>query len=178
MAAATVSWQPPASDGGSAITSYTATGSPVGATCTTAGTSCAVRGLFQWAVVLVHRHSHQRGGEWSGELCVSFRHTIGLRDTIAPIQTASVSLPKKIKFKGSTVLLARAVRTNAGQRVVAKVAVSPRAKKYSVVKVTSTGKVTIKTFGKKKLTVTLTLTAPSNSAYSPYSATKVWTVKK
>jgi fibronectin type 3 domain-containing protein len=41
-----LSWSAPASDGGSAITGYTATASPGGATCATAGaTSCTVTGL-------------------------------------------------------------------------------------------------------------------------------------
>jgi hypothetical protein len=44
-AQATLSWAAPASDGGSAILSYTATASPSGATCTTAGTSCTITGL-------------------------------------------------------------------------------------------------------------------------------------
>ena len=41
----TVSFSPPASNGGSPITGYTVTASPGGATCTTATTSCAVTGL-------------------------------------------------------------------------------------------------------------------------------------
>jgi hypothetical protein len=42
-----LSWTAPASDGGSAITGYTATASPGGATCSTVGTtSCAVSGLI------------------------------------------------------------------------------------------------------------------------------------
>jgi fibronectin type 3 domain-containing protein len=40
-----LSWSAPASDGGSAITSYTATASPGGAICTSTGTACTVTGL-------------------------------------------------------------------------------------------------------------------------------------
>src|SRR6185312_9953702 len=41
-----LSWSAPASDGGNAITAYTATASPGGAKCATAGaTSCTVNGL-------------------------------------------------------------------------------------------------------------------------------------
>jgi hypothetical protein len=40
-----VTWSPPASDGGLAVTSYTATVSPGGASCTTAATACTIGGL-------------------------------------------------------------------------------------------------------------------------------------
>jgi hypothetical protein len=40
-----LSWSAPASDGGAAITSYTATASPGGATCSSAGLGCTVSGL-------------------------------------------------------------------------------------------------------------------------------------
>lgn len=44
-ASATLRWSPPSSDGGAAIESYTATSKPDGQTCTTASTSCTIKGL-------------------------------------------------------------------------------------------------------------------------------------
>jgi hypothetical protein len=93
-------------------------------------------------------------------------------------QTATVKVPKKIKYKGKKVLLKKAVWTNAGQKAASKITVKPKAKKYAKVKTTKKGKVTIRTFGKKKLKVTLKLTAPATSEYTAYSYKKKWTVKK
>lgn len=93
-------------------------------------------------------------------------------------QTALVKVPKKIKYKGKTVLLKKSVKTNAGQKAKIKVIVKPKGKRYSKVKITSKGKVTIRTLGKKRLKVTLKLTAPATSQYTSYSYTKKWKVKK
>ncbi len=95
-------------------------------------------------------------------------------------QTAKVSLPKRIKAKGKTVLLKQAVRTNAGQKAKSTVTWSKNsAKKYARVKTTKAGKVTITTTGKaKKLRVTLTLRADATGPYKPYSKTASWLVKR
>jgi len=93
-------------------------------------------------------------------------------------QTAKVKTPKKIKYKGTTVLLKKAVRTNAAQKATSKVTVKPKKKKYAKVTTTKKGKVRIKTFGRKKLKVTLKLKAPATDQYTAYSYTKKWTVKK
>ena len=71
-------------------------------------------------------------------------------------QTANVKVPKKIKFKGKTVLLKKAVVTNAGQTAKVKVSWSTKksakakAKRYAKVTKSSKGKVTIKTKGKAR----------------------------
>jgi chitodextrinase len=44
-AMATITWAPPTSDGGAAVSGYTVTSSPGSKTCTTTGTSCVVLGL-------------------------------------------------------------------------------------------------------------------------------------
>ena len=95
-------------------------------------------------------------------------------------QTAKVKLPKEIAAKGKTVLLKKAVKTNAGQRATPTVTWSKNStKRFASVKVTKAGKVTIKTTGKaRKLLVTMALTAPATTEYKPYSSTISWLVRK
>jgi hypothetical protein len=171
-AAATVSWQPPATDGGTAVTSYTAIASPGAATCTTAGTSCEVTGLTNGQSYTFTVRAKNAVGEGPPSASTA-------AVTPAPLQqTATVKVPKKIKYNGKTVLLKKSVMTNAGQEAKAKVTVKPKGKKYAKVTITSKGKVTIKTLGEKKLKVTLKLTAPATSLYTSYSSTTKWKVKK
>ncbi len=170
--AVTVSWVAPGSDGGAPISGYTVVASPGGASCATSGLSCTVAGLtngqaYTFTVVATNVAGDGPTSDPSA------------RVTPDPYQqTATVKVPKKVKYKGTTVLLEKAVTTNAGQKASIKVIAKPKAKKYSKVKITSTGKVTIKTLGKKKLKVTLKVTAPATNLYAPYSFTKEWKVKK
>ncbi|MCU0278686.1 MAG: carboxypeptidase-like regulatory domain-containing protein [Candidatus Nanopelagicales bacterium] len=100
-------------------------------------------------------------------------------------QAATFKVAKKIAFKGKTVLLKKAVVTNAGQTAKAKVTWSTKksakgtSKKYAKVTKTSKGKVTITTKGKaKKLYVKLTLKAPATTGFTAFTFAKTWKVKK
>ena len=99
-------------------------------------------------------------------------------------QTAVVKVPKKVKRKGKTVLLKKAVVTNAGQKADAKVTWSTKKSakgsnlKLAAVKLSKAGKVTLRTSGKaKKLYVRLSLKAPAVTGFEAYSYSKKWTVK-
>ena len=103
--------------------------------------------------------------------------------TLLP-QTGTLDLPAKVLKKGKTVLLKKAVVTNADQKASSKVTWSTKksakgtSSKYATVKTSAAGKVTITTKGAvKKLYVKLTVNAPADEFYSAYSATKKWTVK-
>lgn len=165
-----VAWLAP-ENGGSPITGYTVTASPGGETCTTGGLGCTVTGL-------------PPGGTYTMAITATNAVGVGPAALSAPVslaksnQTATVSLPKKIKPKGRTVLLKRAVVTNAGRKAKAKVVVKPKGKKYAKVTKRKSGRVVIATKGVRKLKVTLTLTAPATAEFNPYSRTKKWTVKR
>jgi hypothetical protein len=110
---------------------------------------------------------------------------VAMTSTQKMAQTAKPKVPKRVKFKGKTVLLKKSVVTNAGQTAKAKVSWSTKksakgkAKKYAKVIKGKNGKVTIKTKGKaKKLFVKLTLKAPETAQYTAYNFAKKWKVKK
>lgn len=99
-------------------------------------------------------------------------------------QTASVKLPRTVKPAGKTVLLKKAVITNADQKAAAKVTWSTKKAargskaKWASVKMTKSGKVAIKTTGKaRRLFVKLTMRAAATDEYTAYSATKKWAVR-
>ena len=100
-------------------------------------------------------------------------------------QTATVKLPKKIAAKGKTVILKKAVTTNADQKATSKVTWSTKKSakgtkgKFASVKTTKAGKVTIMTTGKaQKLYVKLQLKAPAKTGYTAYSFNKTWKASK
>lgn len=102
----------------------------------------------------------------------------------AGAQTATVNTPKKLKRKGTTVILPSAVTTNAGQKAVASLTWSPKKSangsnpRFARAKVTKSGKVALRTTGvAKRLHVRLTLSAPPADGYQEYLVTKSWLVR-
>ena len=86
-------------------------------------------------------------------------------------------LPKKIKKKGTTVLVKKHCRTNAGNLVHAKIKVNkPKHKHYYKVDRLHDGKIRIHTYG-KKMKVTVELHAPAKPGYTAYSKTRKYKVR-
>jgi hypothetical protein len=164
-----VSWLPPA-DGGSAISGYTVTATPGGATCTTSATGCTVAGLSPGTTYTMSVTATNARG--TGPAGVSSPVSLAKVN-----QTAQFSVPKKIKPKGKTTLLKRTVVTSAGQPAKAVVKVRPKGKKYAKVTRSSTGKIVITTNGVRKLRVELTVSAPATAQANAYLFSKRWTVK-
>lgn len=99
-------------------------------------------------------------------------------------QSADVTLPKKVKSKGTTVLLPAAVIPTGGVPATPRVTWSTRrtAKgtnpRLGRAKISQTGRVTFTPKGNgKRLWVRLTLTAPATTTLDAYRLTKTWRVR-
>ncbi|MEI8083805.1 MAG: Ig domain-containing protein, partial [Actinomycetes bacterium] len=97
-------------------------------------------------------------------------------------QTAKVSAPRSIKYKGTTTLLKKTTKTNIGTKV--KVAVKLESKKpgkgiktFKVITNKKTGKVEVQTFG-RKIKLLVKYSAPANKGYTPWSEVHHYVVKK
>lgn len=102
----------------------------------------------------------------------------------AGAQTATFKAPSKLKRKGTTVVLKKAVRTNAGQKATAtlnwstKKGANGSSARLASARTGSSGKLILKTTGAaKRLYVRLTVSAPATAGYDELLITKRWVVR-
>lgn len=102
----------------------------------------------------------------------------------AGAQTATVDVPKRLKRKGKTVVLQRAVTTNAGQRATStlnwstKKGANGSSQRFASIHTTRSGKLTLKTTGAAtRLYVRLTVSAPATTGFKDLLLTKTWVVR-
>lgn len=88
--------------------------------------------------------------------------------------------PKKVKFRGTTVINKVRATTVQGQRLKAKVRVTGLRGELNClrVKTLKNRKVTVRTYGRCTFTLRVTYTAPGNSQYKAFKKTKVYRVKR
>ena len=88
---AAITWQEPASNGGSSITSYTVTSSPGGLTCTTEALSCTVEGLANGTAYVFVVSASNAVGESSQSLTSNEVIPLAVPDTPTDFTITSIS---------------------------------------------------------------------------------------
>jgi Fibronectin type III domain len=165
----TVKWKAPATDGGIPISSYRVKPSKGAATCETKNLSCTMTLAFGSTYTFSVKAVNAKG---ESAASVSSKPI-----TLKKLQVAKFKVPKKIKGPGTTVLISKRVKTNAGRRTRVAVTVKPRGSKFATVSTTPKGQVKIKIRGHHRLRVILRVWAPATKKYKPYRYAKAWTVK-
>ena len=165
----TVQWKAPASDGGIPITNYRVKPSKGSTTCETKNLSCTMTLAFGTTYTFSVKAVNAKGESASSAPSKPV--------TLKKLQVAKPKVPKAIKRSGTTVLLAKRVKTNAGRRTHVAVTVKPRGSKYATISTTHKGAVKIKIRGHHRLRVTMRLWAPATKKYGPYRYVKAWNVK-
>lgn len=177
-----VSWTPPGFTGGVALTGYTVIAAPGPVVCTTAASSCLLSGLtngisYTFTVIA----SNPAGDSTPSGASQAVTPVVPLALTVKGVKGESSRLPRK-----GTKRLVKSARTTAAGMVVVNAScvragsALPSASLCKF-KVSSTGKVTVKTKGKRNVTVTVTLQAqpragnPAVGPSAPFSRT--WSVR-
>lgn len=168
---ATLNWNAPASNGGDPITGYIVTSNPDGLRCTTSATGCVITDLtpgtsYRFSVVATNSAGQ-------GATATSNQVKLPKRAQSAKLRTA-----KRVKYKGKTVLVKEPVVTNAGQTADVTVTVNPAGKRYARVQKKASGRVVIRTKGKRTLRVTVTASAPATSEFKSYAQKRTWRVSR
>ena len=190
-----VSWNAPSFTGGQPISGYTATASPGGRTCTSATTSCTITGLTNGTAYTIRVTATNSIGTSIPSAASAAVTPVAAFSPPPPGPTTTPSTPptrlpqkprdaagtppKSIKKSGITVLTGRNALTDAGQAITTAVTVKTPVKKraYRVIR-GSQGQVSLRTFGRAKLRVTLVQTASGTDGYLPYELRTVYRVKR
>ena len=185
-AQANVSWSVPSFTGGQPITSYTATASPGGKTCTTSGApTCTIEGLTNgtaYTVTVTATNSIGTSAASTPSNPVTPAAPTPQPDpSVTKKQTLKTKLPKRIKVSGLTVITPANTRTNAGQLVRTLVRggpVKPTAAgqvRYFTVVRGPKGKTSVRTNGYPNLRLKVTQKAPATTGYTAFTRTATYT---
>lgn len=190
----TAAWATPASPGGSAISGYEVSvdGEPA---VTVASTSYTATGLspeawHSFSITAVNADGPSPALEGSRSTTTPpVTQTPTTPPSTSPVDTGTnppekliptvsgVTLPKRIKRHGRTLLIAHALATNDGTPVNVKVAFTPVSVRGTHVISKGNGKVVIVVRKKAPARVTLILSAPETSASQAYTSVKMWQVR-